>query len=484
MKHRLTSVSVLAGVCALYGVTALSQLQKAPPTQALQTSQAATPAGFSPVSFRSPDGKISGWRVTIPGNRPLATPAIADGKVFLGGGFGSHEFYALDAETGKPLWTYRTADDGPTAAVVAGDKIAFTTESCELEIITTSGRPVWKKWLGDPLMSMPAIADGILYMAYPNSRGDHKYYVAAFDLGTGKERWKHPLADEIITAPVVDRDGLYIATLEGSVLALDRQNGTQLWQEQRNATSAPTVWKDQVYFSRREEVKGGGKEKATAKQTEMVAVRPLKGIGGVRDLPATQHDADYLDYQKRAASKTEVASQALDGTVGFGTSKGAALMAMAQKNIGQASVHGIWAYQGSKTFIDHSKLYGSMGDRTQSVDPESGRVIWSRVLNDSKKTAAADGALTPPAIVNGKVFVGNNSGDLYVLSASTGEVLWTAHLGEAISFQPAVAGGKVYIATNEGTLYCLNTKDSGDDGWLMWGGSAGHNGPTERVSRR
>jgi outer membrane protein assembly factor BamB len=46
----------------------------------------------------------------------LATPAVVDGKVFLGGGFGSYEFYALDAKTGKLLWQYRTGDDGPTAA--------------------------------------------------------------------------------------------------------------------------------------------------------------------------------------------------------------------------------------------------------------------------------------------------------------------------------------------------------------------------------
>jgi outer membrane protein assembly factor BamB len=70
-----------------------------------------------------------------------------------------------------------TADDGPTAAVVEHGIIAFNTESCELEVITTDGRPLWKKWLGDPLMSMPTIADGKVYMAYPNSRGDRKYYV-------------------------------------------------------------------------------------------------------------------------------------------------------------------------------------------------------------------------------------------------------------------------------------------------------------------
>ena len=124
---------------------------------------------LNPSPFRSSDGRVTGWKIIIPGNRPLASPAIAEGKVFVGGGFGSHEFYAFDAATGRGLWTYQTADDGPTAAVVQDGVIAFNTESCEIEVLTTSGRRLWKKWLGDPLMSMPAIVGGRVYMAYPDS---------------------------------------------------------------------------------------------------------------------------------------------------------------------------------------------------------------------------------------------------------------------------------------------------------------------------
>jgi hypothetical protein len=53
-----------------------------------------------PVPWQSKDGLRNGWKVAIPGRRPLATPAVADGRLFLGGGFGSYEFYALDAATG------------------------------------------------------------------------------------------------------------------------------------------------------------------------------------------------------------------------------------------------------------------------------------------------------------------------------------------------------------------------------------------------
>src|SRR6188472_962797 len=78
------------------------------------------PVSYSPEqvppeagSFTTKEGR-KGWKVAIPGARPLAGPAYADGKLFLGGGFGSTEFYCVDAETGKILWEYKTGDDGPT----------------------------------------------------------------------------------------------------------------------------------------------------------------------------------------------------------------------------------------------------------------------------------------------------------------------------------------------------------------------------------
>src|SRR5262249_19014160 len=147
-----------------------------------QQGRGEAPRVGEPVPFESRDKKVKGWKLVIPGGRALATPAVVGDKVFLGGGFGSHEFYAFDAATGKKLWLYQTADDGPTAAVVDEDYVAFNTESCELEIITLGGKPLWKKWLGDPLMSMPAIADGKVYMAYPNSKGDREHYLACFEL--------------------------------------------------------------------------------------------------------------------------------------------------------------------------------------------------------------------------------------------------------------------------------------------------------------
>jgi outer membrane protein assembly factor BamB len=78
--------------------------------------------------------------------------------------------------------------------------------------------------------------------------------------------------------------------------------------------------------------------------------------------------------------------------------------------------------------------------------------------------------------VNGKVFVGTAAGELYALSEQTGEILWKVELGEPISFQPTVANGRIYVGTDRGSLFSLSTGDLSDDGWMMWGATASHNG--------
>ena len=453
---------------ALLSLAAFSQPQSNQP-------RAATSGQPKPVPFRSADGKVTGWKIQIPGNRPLATPAIAEGKLFVGGGFGSHEFYAFDATTGVHLWTYHTADDGPTAAVIEDGRIAFNTESCELEVITTGGKPLWKKWLGDPLMSMPAVAGGAVYMAYPDSKGDHQYYLAAFDLKTGAALWKHPIANEVITAPVVDGARVYVSTLDGSMLALNRADGSEIWKEQKNATSAPAVWMEQVFFSRGEDTKVQQAGQVAMQKTEMLSMRPVAARSAPKDLPETRQKADYLDYAKNANSAAGLASANFDASVGFaGPVKGSAKMVMAKSNLGQGTVHGIWAYQGSKPFVDQGHLYSSMGDNARSVEPKTGKVVWSRKLEPRRPGGGS--ILTPPAIVNGKLFIGSSTGEVFALSEKTGDILWRTEVGEPVGFQTAIANGKVYVVTNQGTLYCLNTGDARDHGWLMWGANGMHNG--------
>jgi outer membrane protein assembly factor BamB len=431
-----------------------------------------------PAPFQSKDGGRRGWKVTIPGSRPLATPAVAGGRVFLGGGFGSYDFYALDADSGRVAWQYQTTDDGPTAAVVDDGHVAFNTESCELEVLTAEGRPVWKHWLGDPLMSMPAVGGGRVYVAYPDSRGDRQHYLAAFELSTGRERWKQRLSGEVITAPVLAEGHVYLATLDGTLYCFEQDGGAPVWAEAKNATSAPAVWKGQCYFSQRHEVPAQQTAAGTPQQTEHVAGRGRGATAETVPFSCTGTPAAYLDYGKRRRqSPLDLECELRDGGVGFGAHKGDAKMAQAMYNLGKGHISAVWSHQGSKPFVWRDRLYSALGDALHCVDPESRAPYWKRTLHERPAgKELLDGTLTPPVLVNGKVFLGTLDGDVFCLSAEGGDVLWSVRVGEPIVFQPAVARGRVYVPTQAGNLYCVETGDDGDDGWLMWGAGPDHNG--------
>jgi outer membrane protein assembly factor BamB len=259
---------------------------------------------------------------------------------------------------------------------------------------------------------------------------------------------------------------------------LDMRDGQLVWQEKKNATSAPVVWNGGVYFSRRDAVKvtEGGKE--IVQQMEGIASKGPEKDAEVKDLRETKQNADYLDFAKRIQlSKAQGDYQKQDASVGFGSAPGGAGLKDGADNLGQNTVNGVWAYQGSKPFIYNNQLYTSMGDTIKCVDPKTEKVTWAKDLkHPDAKGPVVDAALTPPAIVNGKLFMGTSAGQVICMSAKTGEVLWTATVEGSISFQPAVAHGMVYVSTNNGGLFAFETGDVSDHGWLMWGANAQHNG--------
>jgi outer membrane protein assembly factor BamB len=437
----------------------------------------------APARFTSDDGRTTGWRVAIPGGRPLATPAVADGRLFVGGGFGSYEFYALDAETGQLIWQYQTSDDGPTAAVVVEEYVVFNTESCELEVLTVTGESVWKRWLGDPLMSMPAVVGERVFMAYPDSGGDGRHYLACFDLKSGTPLWKQPISGEIITAPVLADDCVYLTTLDGTLYCFQQADGRPEWQDAINATSSPVVREGKCYFSQREEVPREDAAPGT-QQMEQCASRGTAARSSSKAYSGTRRQADYLDHAKRAAGSAHYkGTEAADGFVGFAFSKGDAKIHQAMKNLGQAHVSSIWSYQGSKPFISGNHLYGALGDTIQSVHVDTEQVAWKSSLRDGGEGGELlDSLVTPPCLVNRKVFLGTRGGEVHCLAADSGEPIWRVRVGEPIVFQPAIAQGHVYVSTESGSLFCLETEDAADDDWLMWGATAAHNGLEEAVA--
>src|SRR5277367_4983222 len=217
---------------------------------------------LTPKEFQTKDLK-KGWVIKIPGDRPIATPAYWEGMLFVGGGYGSYEFYAFDAQTGRLIWKIKTKDDGPTSAVVENGLVAFNTESCTVMVVEAkTGKLVWQEWLGDPLMSQPAAANGKLFIAYPSTHNPagYSHRMLCADLKTGKHIWSVPITADVQTAPVVNGDKVYCTCFDGITFSIDIKSGKVVRKDYSNATSAPTVSSGRMIITAREDDASGAQE--------------------------------------------------------------------------------------------------------------------------------------------------------------------------------------------------------------------------------
>ena len=251
-KHGFQSwVSALVLWMLVQSIAPAQAASSAGPKTSARQQSAISPALMPhPIPIHTPTGR-SGWRVSLAGQHTLATPALYGDLLFLGGGFGSHEFYALSASSGLPVWTFATGDDGPTAAVAAEGCVAYNTESCIVYVHDArSGRLLWQKWLGDPLMSQPAIGNGLLYIAYPGRDGVH--HLGAFRLRNGRTVWDTTIAGELISAPVIAGENVIFATVDGTLYRLDARSGKRYWRKAYGVTSAPRILGRTIYISQRQ----------------------------------------------------------------------------------------------------------------------------------------------------------------------------------------------------------------------------------------
>ena len=437
------------------------------------------------ATFQTPDGK-SGWVLRIPGARPIATPAYADGMLFVGGGYGSHEFYAVDPDTGKIIWKIQTGDDGPTAAVVADGLVAFNTESCTLVIVDEkTGRVIWQEWLGDPLMSQPAIDKGVLYMAHPASTGrpanarkraefhpaaaspGGSHRLLAADLHTGRHIWEQEISGDVLTAPVISDGVVYFTTFDGTSYALHAADGAVVWVKATASTSAPVVLRGELYETRKTV---NGKETVEG----IARVDAKNGAARDKDLLA-RGEANYLKQGKGggvALSSAEVTT--LDSSVGFSSAPASAKLAQASESVGVSSVVGAWAYQGSRAAISKGQILNAQGNYINSVRASDGKQTWQAEVVGNR--AASGGQIfSPPAVGHDYLYLAGAAGYLLAVRQNDGAVGFSYSLTAPMTFQPALAKGNIYEGTSDGRLICLKTGSADADGWYAWGGNAQHN---------
>jgi outer membrane protein assembly factor BamB len=198
-----------------------------------QTVYAATGYGEG-IAFSLADGQEL-WRVRLPG--PVrGAPAVAGGRVFAV--TLENRTVAISAEDGSRLWEHQGISEvssllGGAAPAVAGSTVLVPYSSGELFALRVeTGRVVWIENLSS-LRALDAISRLADIRGNPVIDTDlalaisHAGRMAAIDMRTGRRVWERAIGSTQM--PWVAGEFVFVAGLNGEVVALTRRDGRVRW---------------------------------------------------------------------------------------------------------------------------------------------------------------------------------------------------------------------------------------------------------------
>lgn len=134
-------------------------------------------------------------------------------------------------------------------------------------------------------------------------------------------------------------------------------------------------------------------------------------------------------------------------------------------------------------FIDASKAEAASDDwpmfhhdtshsgYSKSNAPLNSTIMWQ--FNTSNNHISST-----PSVVNGRLYVGSDNGNMYCLNASTGKQIWiNIHINGEVTSSPAVVDNHVYFGCGDFNVYCLDAQ-TGAKVWNYKTGNSIHSSPT------
>lgn len=134
--------------------------------------------------------------------------------------------HALDASTGKTLWTYTTGNKIFSAPFITPRLVIVS--SCDGFIYALDrkrGTVRWKYDTGYPIVACPLVADGMVYTGSSNG----KFYSLKLSDGT-PHRITEGLQGYIESRPAADKERVYIGTWGAMFYAIHRESGEKVWE--------------------------------------------------------------------------------------------------------------------------------------------------------------------------------------------------------------------------------------------------------------
>jgi len=296
-----------------------------------------------------------------------------------------------------------------------------------------TGKKIWAIHTKKRFTAGPTLMDKMLLLATADAK------VVAIEAQTGHALWETKASSEILAPPIGEQGIVLVHAIDGSVSALEAQKGALLWRVEQStpsltlhSSSAPVIAGDTVFvgFST-------GKLIALNLQTGLIEWERIitlpRGRSELQRMIDITADPVVIDnrvyvvnYQGKLAA-VDIHSGDL----------------MWERDIS--------AYQNMA--FDEEHLYITDNDyHLWAIDQESGATLW-------KSKDLAQRYITNPAVVEGKIVVGDQGGYIHFISREDGALLSRMHVATKFYQGPVVRDKAFWINAQNGKVVAIQVLD-------------------------
>jgi len=171
-----------------------------------------------------------------------APVAVVDGQVLVGSAFldkenvGERALFSLNARNGNPLWKTPLKLNpwgGPSVVgdtvVVTGSTIAYDVKALKgakgdiAAYDLKTGKEKWRKEITGGVVSCAALTKDLAIVTATDGN------VRAFELASGERRWVYPAKTPLFAPAAISGEVVYAGDLRGVIHAIDIGSGTAKW---------------------------------------------------------------------------------------------------------------------------------------------------------------------------------------------------------------------------------------------------------------
>ena len=335
--------------------------------------------------------------------RLVASPIVAAGRIYVVDV--DTEITALDAESGRKLWSVELTpdeeDDGHISGGIAYEdgRLFVTTGFAQaIALNAETGEELWRRDLDSPMRVAPTARGGRVFVTTLENR------LYALNAKTGETLWSYEGVAEVASllggaSPAVD-SGIVVAPFtSGELVALRVESGREIWTESL----------------------------ASVRRTDVVST-----LSDIRGRPIIDRGRVYAVSHSGLMAAIDLASG---------------------QRVWDKEVGGI-----ESPWIAGDYLFMLTNDsELLCLSRNTGRVFWIQSLpryqdEEDKKDPIV---WTGPILASDRLIVAGSYGEALALSPYDGRLLGRQELPDGVSVTPVVANGTLYVLTDDADIVAL-----------------------------